>query len=110
MPPEVLDEVEEYPGNTWAFALTITDRDTGAPVNLTGFTLESTISTTPPIVATVAAVNLAQGQIEVQVLHGTTDDVSPGRYLGDVLTGSAAGVWRTAKRFWVIVKPTPSLP
>jgi hypothetical protein len=107
---EVLDEVEVHPGEDWAFASTITDKITGAAINLTGYALESTISTTPPLVGTVVVISAPLGQVEVQVLNANTDDVGPGHYLADIRTQTAGGISRIAKRFWVVVKPTPSLP
>lgn len=107
----VLDEVEVHPGDDWAFASTITDKITGAVVNLTGYSFEATITTPTPIVATVVVIgSAANGQVEVQVPNATTKNVGPGTYLGDIRTQTAGGISRIAKQFWVIVTATPSLP
>jgi hypothetical protein len=109
MAPEVLDEVDAYPGNTWAFAVTVRDKVTGAPINITGATLEATISGTPGWTGTPQIIAPLTGQTEVIVLSASTVNFSPGKYLCDVLM-TLAGIPQTVKRFWVNVKPVGSLP
>jgi hypothetical protein len=109
---EILEEEVAYPGNQWAFAHQVKQTVDGVTSNfdLTGATLEATVSGSPGWTGAPAVIDAVTGKIEVQVPPATTVQYGPGTYLCDVLVTKPVGVPRTSVRFWVVVKPVGSLP
>jgi hypothetical protein len=85
-------------GTTYSTSITITDDDTGAAVNIAGYTISSQIrksyysaNATANFTCTIA--NTAAGNVVLSMNSSTTANISPGRYVYDVLTISPANVY-----------------
>lgn len=85
-------------GTTYSTVITINDEDTGLAVNISGYTISSQIrksyysaNATANLTCTIAA-NAATGNVTLSMNAATSGNISPGRYVYDVLSVSPASV------------------
>jgi hypothetical protein len=92
-------DLELYQGDTYALSITLTDKDSGVPVDLTGSTAAAQIRATaaaPEVLADfVATVDGPSGTIHLDLPAADSAAVPPGPHVWDVETTDTTGRVRT---------------
>ena len=100
-------------GTSYSTFITITDDQTGAPVNVSGYSVKSQLRTsyyTANAKASFLCVitDAANGNISMSLADSQTSNISPGRYVFDVRLTSPANTYIRALEGIITLTPSVS--